>query len=114
MPTYDQRLLVVEGQVQEHARTLEDVREAIRVLQARMEHGFEAIDRRFEQVDRRFEQVERRFEQVERRFEGFELRFQGVERRLDRLDDKVSRQFMWIVGIQVTTLVAIVAALVAR
>jgi hypothetical protein len=41
-------------------------------------------------------------------------RFEGVERRLDVLDEKISRRFTWVVGIQVPTLVAIVAALPAR
>ena len=39
---------------------------------------------------------------------------QRVDARFDTLDDKVSRQFMWLVGIQITTLVAIVAALISR
>jgi uncharacterized coiled-coil protein SlyX len=39
---------------------------------------------------------------------------QRVDTRFDTLDDKVSRQFMWLVGIQVTTLVAVVAALISR
>ena len=43
-----------------------------------------------------------------------DARFEAVDRRLDALDDKVSRQFTWMVGIQVTTLVAIVGALLAR
>jgi hypothetical protein len=38
----------------------------------------------------------------------------GIREAIDSLDSKVSRQFMWLVGIQVTTLAAIVAALVAR
>jgi len=37
----------------------------------------------------------------------------GIREAIDNLDGKVSRQFMWLVGIQVTTLAAIVAALVA-
>ena len=36
-----------------------------------------------------------------------------MDRRIDTLDDKVSRHFVWLVGIQVTTLVAIVGALLA-
>jgi uncharacterized coiled-coil protein SlyX len=35
-------------------------------------------------------------------------------RRIDTFDDKLSRQFFWLVGIQVTTLVAIVGSLLAR
>ena len=37
-----------------------------------------------------------------------------LEQRFDALDGKISRQFMWLVGIQVTTLAAIVAALISR
>ncbi len=43
-----------------------------------------------------------------------DARFESVDRRIDGLDDKVSRQFLWLVGIQVTTLVAMVGALLAR
>lgn len=38
----------------------------------------------------------------------------GIRGAIEGLDSKMSRQFMWLVGIQVTTLVAIVAALVTR
>jgi hypothetical protein len=66
----------------------------------------------------RFEAVDRRFEAIDRRFEAVDRRFDGVERRLDVLDDKLSRQFLWLVGLHVTTLattlVAIVGALLAR
>jgi hypothetical protein len=39
---------------------------------------------------------------------------QRVDARFDGLDEKVSRQFMWLVGIQVTAVVAFVAALISR
>ena len=79
-------MTVVEGTVDEHSRALAGVREAVTGLEQRMDTRFEAVDRRFE----------------------------GLERRMDTLDDKISRHFTWVVGIQVTTLVAIVAALLAR
>lgn len=31
-----------------------------------------------------------------------------------RVDDRMSRQFMWTVGIQITTLLAVLGALLAR
>jgi uncharacterized coiled-coil protein SlyX len=37
-----------------------------------------------------------------------------LDRRIDTFDDKLSRQFFWLVAIQVTTLVAIVGSLLAR
>jgi len=82
----DERVAFLEGRVVEHSHMLDGIREAIVHLEQRMD----------------------------RRFELIEQRFVGIDQRIDNLDAKVSRQFMWLVGIQVTTLVAIVAALVAR
>jgi len=60
------------------------------------------------------QRMDRRFELLEQRSAAIDQRFVGLDQRIDNLDAKVSRQFMWLVGIQVTTLAAIVAALVAR
>lgn len=38
----------------------------------------------------------------------------GIREAIANMDEKMSRQFTWLVGIQVTTLVAIVAALLAQ
>ena len=70
------------------------IRDALTSLEARM-------DRRFEQIDRRFEQFETRVDQ----------RFGQVDARIDALDGKVSRQFVWLVGLLVTTLITVMAAL---
>jgi hypothetical protein len=93
MPTLEERVAYIEGQVSEQSHVTHDVREAVRSLEHRVDVRFEAIDRRFEAVDRRFD---------------------TVDRRIDALDEKVSRQFVWLVGLHVTTLVAIVGALLAR
>lgn len=86
MPTLEERVAYVERQVSEQSRALAELRDAIRHFEIRADSRFEAIDRRFDTVDR----------------------------RIDGLDEKVSRQFVWLVGIQVTTLVAIIWALLAR
>jgi len=93
MPTLEERVAYIEGQVSEQSHALVEVREAVRSLERHMDARFEAVDHRFEAVDRRFD---------------------TMDRRIDALDDKVSRQFVWLVGLQVTTLVAIVGALLAR
>jgi uncharacterized coiled-coil protein SlyX len=36
-----------------------------------------------------------------------------MDRRIDHLDTKMSRQFMWLVSMQIMTLLAVVAALAA-
>jgi predicted nucleic acid-binding Zn-ribbon protein len=90
VPTLEERVAYLEGQVSEHSHTLIEIRDSIRHLEQR-------FDARFEQLDRRFE-----------------ARGDAVDRRFEALDDKISRHFTWLVGIQVTTLVAIVGALLAR
>jgi len=50
-------------------------------------------------------------DRLEQRVDHLEHR---MDTRFERVEDKMSRQFFWLVGIQVTTLVAIVAALVSR
>ena len=39
---------------------------------------------------------------------------EGLEARIDRLDDKVSRYFTWLVGIQIGVLIAVIGALLRR
>jgi hypothetical protein len=83
--------------VSEQTHAFVEMSEAVRSLEHRMDARFEAVDRRFEAIDRRFEAIDRRFD--------------TVDRRVDALDELVSRQFVWLVGLQVTTLVATVGAL---
>ena len=70
------------------------LRETIGGFDERMARRFQSLE---ERMDRRFEQVDRRFEHVDHRF--------------DTLDAKMSRQFTWIVGLQVTTLIAVLGAI---
>jgi predicted nucleic acid-binding Zn-ribbon protein len=90
MATLEERVAYLEGQVSEHTQTLIDIRDSIR------------------QLERRFDV---RLDTIDRRIEGLEDK---LGRRVEGLEDKMSRQFSWLVGIQVTTLVAIVGALLAR
>ena len=96
-PGLEERVAFLEGKVEEHSRTLDGVREAVVQLEQRM--------------DRRFEGVDRRFEALERRLDGLD---QKLDQRTDALDQKISRQFVWLVGVQLTTLVALIGALLAR
>ena len=77
----EERLVTVEHKVEENARRIDGLHEAIRDLGDRMERRFEAVDRRFDAIDRRFETIDRRF--------------------------------LWLVGFQMTTLIAIVGAIAA-
>lgn len=85
MDRVEERMAYVEGRLEEQSLVMTDMREAVVRLEDRMERRFEAVDRRFDAVDRRF----------------------------DRLEDRMSRYFMWQVGIQITTLTAVVVALLS-
>ncbi len=91
----EERLTTVELKVEENARRIDGLHEAIRDLGDRMERRFEAVDRRFDAIDRRFEAIDRRFEAMEGRFET------------------IDRRFLWLVGFQMTTLIAVVGAIAA-
>ena len=107
MPTIEERVAYIEGQMSEQSHALLELRDAIRHMDQKMDARFDLVDRRFGSIDQRFETFDRRFESIDRRFET-------MDRRIESLDDKVSRQFVWLVGAQLTTLVAIVGALLAR
>ncbi len=81
--TSEERLTAVEHEVAENARAIDGLRETVVA-------GFKAMERRFEAIDRRFEAVDRRFEAI---------------------GQKMDRQFLWVVGIQITTMLAVVAAM---
>ena len=46
-------------------------------------------------------------EQLDRRLDGIERRIDSIERALGELSRRMDSQFRWMVGIQITTLIAI-------
>ena len=112
MATVEARVSAVEVRVEEQGRSLGDLRELIVALDQKIDRRFDAIDRRFDAIDQRFEQVDRRFDAIERRFEQGDRRFESLDHRIEVLDLKVTRQFMWVVGVQLGALGAFTAALI--
>jgi tetrahydromethanopterin S-methyltransferase subunit G len=104
MATLAGRVTTVEGDVRDHAARIDGVQAGLEALRQDMNAQFAGANQRFDAIDRRFDAVERRFEAVDRRFEA-------VDRRFDLTDAKISRQFVWLVGVQVMTLAAVVTSL---
>jgi uncharacterized coiled-coil protein SlyX len=100
VPTIEDRIAYLEGRVEEQSHRIDGVREAV-----------VSLDRRIENLERR---MDARFEAVDCRFEGIDRRFEGLERRLDGFDEKMTRYFVWLIGVQVSTLAAVVAAFASR
>ena len=57
--------------------------------------------------DRRIGRLEGIAEQLDRRLDGIERRIDSIERALGDLSRRMDSQFRWMVGIQITTLIAI-------
>ncbi len=83
MTTLDERVAYLEDKVAEHSNGFGEIRDSIR------------------QVDQK----------LDRLFASLTDRIVGVDQKVDRLDDKMSGQFLWILGVQVAVLIAVVSAL---
>jgi predicted RNase H-like nuclease (RuvC/YqgF family) len=101
MSTSEERVALLEERMDHQVEMLADLRAEFHAFRNEMREELATIRRYFEQIDRRFEQVDRRFEQVDRRFEQVDRRFEQVDQR-----------FVWLVGVQMGTLVAIIGVLV--
>jgi hypothetical protein len=49
---------------------------------------------------------------LENRINNLEYRMNRIEVRLDGLDKKLDNRFLWIIGVQITTLVTVILAVV--
>ncbi len=93
----EERVAYLEGKVDEHSRGFGDIRELIMHLSSRID----ALDQK---VDRFREELSGRIDALDQRLTG----------RIDALDEKFSRYFLWIIGTQITILLAVIGALLAR
>ena len=64
-----------------------------------------------QQVDRRVAHLEGRAMEQTQVFEGIREAMRDIRQQLRSMEDRSSRQFMWMIGIQVTTLLTIMALL---
>ena len=104
MQTLDERVAFLEGRVDEHSRGVDDMRALVVQLDGKVDRRIDGLDGRFEAIDRRFDAVDRRFEDVDRRFIA-------LEGQIGALDQKMSRQFLWLMGALTTVLVSVIGSL---
>lgn len=90
MATVEERLAYLEGKVDEQSRGTGELREAIRHLDQKVDGLHQELSDRIDALD------------------------QKVDRFREALDQKLTRYFTWTVGLQVTVLLAVVGALLAR
>lgn len=85
--TLEERVAYLEGKVEEHSKAWADLKDMIIHLDQKLDRRIDALDNK---VDRRID---------------------ALDSRIDALDQKFSRYFLWLIGIQVTVLLAVIAAL---
>jgi chromosome segregation ATPase len=90
-----------------------EFRQAMVALEERLDRRFEHIDARFLQIESRFTQIDARFTQIDARFTQIEARFTHMDGRIDAIDAKMSRQFVWLVGLFVTIAITMVGAVMS-
>ncbi|MCH7749937.1 MAG: hypothetical protein IH939_17775 [Acidobacteria bacterium] len=130
MPTVEERLAYLEGRVEEHGRGMAGLGDAVIQFTHRMD-GLDLKIGRFREelvgridavdlkIDRFREELVGRIDAVDLKIDRFREELAGridaaeqkLAGRIDGLDQKLSRHFLWLVGMQVTVLLAVVGAL---
>ena len=95
MPVVEERLSLLEVKMQEVGVTL-----------VRMEGMLSSVHQMVLSLDQRVLALDQRMDKLDQRVDRLEL-------RIDKLDDRVVKLFLWVIGIQMTTLITIAAGLFA-
>jgi uncharacterized coiled-coil protein SlyX len=101
----EQRVAYLEGRAVEQTNTFD----AIKQLHADLIGQMRQMDTRMGLMDARMGQMDARMGQMESRLNS---RMDRIEVRMDGFDHKLDQRFGWLIGIQVATLLAMVASFV--
>ena len=71
-------------------------------------------DRRLGRLEGIVEQLTEQNRQTNARFDGVDRRFDALDRAIDALRQEHRRDFRWLVGIQLTTLIALGTLILSR
>ncbi len=93
MFSIEQRVGIVEERMADHNQLFTDMRQGLMQFEARVDARFVAIEGRFGQVD---------------------ARLIAIDQKVDGLRHEMGTQFHWTVGIMLTGLTAIAAAILAQ
>ena len=102
MPVVEDRLSLLEVKMQEVGATL-----------VRMEGMLSSVHQMVVALDQRVVALDQRVVALDQRMDTLDHRVDRLELRIDRLDDRAVKLFLWVIGIQMTTLITIAAGLFA-
>jgi t-SNARE complex subunit (syntaxin) len=107
MLVVEERLSLLEVKVQEIGTTLVRIEGALTSL-VQMVVG---LDQRVEKLDQRVQGLDVKLATVDQKVTGLDEKFMRLERRTDYTENRFDKLFLWVIGIQVTILLAIVVGL---
>ncbi len=113
MPDIAERVAFLEGKVEEHTRDFGEIRQMLVHLDQKVDRFCAELSASIDSLERsinlRLGGFENRVNSLENRINSLDI---SLNQRIDALDQKMSRQFMCIIGIQVATILAVVGALI--
>ena len=96
--TLEERVAYIEGRVEEHSKAWEDLKDMIINLDHKVDTKIDSLDQRFSS----------RMDSLDQKVDRFR---DELSSKTDSLDQKFSRYFLWIIGIQVTIFLSIIVTL---
>ncbi|RLC10669.1 MAG: hypothetical protein DRH43_05840 [Deltaproteobacteria bacterium] len=96
--TLEERVAYIEGRVEEHSKAWEDLKDMIINLDHKVDTKIDSLDQRFSS----------RMDSLDQKVDRFR---DELSSKIDSLDQKFSRYFLWIIGIQVTIFLSIIVTL---
>jgi hypothetical protein len=102
----EQRVERVEVHVDAQNERFTELRDELRRFQ-------QEVRARFAQIDARFVQVDARFVQVDGRFVQMDGRLLALDQKVDAVRHDMALQFRWLVGLMLTGMATIAAAILA-
>src|SRR5262245_20814066 len=94
MGALDERVAYLEGRGDEHAAAIGEVRADVRDFRTELRDFRADMNQRFDGGHAKFERLEARFDS-----------------KFERLETRFDTKFFWLIGLQFTTLIAVITAL---
>lgn len=109
MAVVEERLSLLEVKMQDVGATLirmEGMLSSVHQMVVALDHRVVALDHRVVALDQRMVALDQRMDKLDQRVDRLEL-------RIDKMDDRMLKLFLWVIGIQMTTLITIAGGLFA-
>ncbi|MEW6214060.1 MAG: hypothetical protein AB1478_02475 [Nitrospirota bacterium] len=103
MPTFEieERVARLEGRIDEHSKFFESISVKLTLMDDKGDRDREELEKR---IDRNREELEKKIDTARR----------DLEQKMERLDRKMDTNFRWIVGIQITTWITVLLAILFK